>query len=134
MGLNVFSLDGLLIKEQKTWLLRCYACFHVTSLMEKKFCPKCGNKTLKRVSCTLNADGTKQIHISTRKQLSKRGKKFPLPTPRGGKHAINPILTADQNLPQQRITRLARTKTDALSEDYIAGNKDKKIFSDPNNS
>ncbi len=58
-------------KETKTWILRCYACFHTTPLMEKVFCPKCGNKTLKRVSVTLNRDGTQQIHISMRRPLNR---------------------------------------------------------------
>ena len=93
LHLNVLSTDGLLIKETKTWILRCYACFKTTPKMDKKFCPSCGNKTLKRVSVTLNADGTQQIHISTRKALSKRGKKFSLPKPQGGKYAVNPILS-----------------------------------------
>ena len=93
LHLNVLSTDGLLIKETKTWILRCYACFKTTTKMDLKFCPSCGNKTLKRVSVTLNADGTQQIHISTRKALSKRGKKFSLPKPHGGKYAVNPILT-----------------------------------------
>ena len=64
LGLNVFSLDGLLIKETRTWNLRCYSCFHVTSVMTKKFCPKCGNKTLKRVAVTRNDDGSKEVSKS----------------------------------------------------------------------
>lgn len=121
MGLNVISTDGMLIRETRTWILRCYACFKTTTIMTSKFCPKCGNKTLKRVSVTLNADGTQQIHISSRRQITARGKKFSLPKPQGGKHAINPILTADQTQAQMRSSRLARMKTDALSEDYVAG-------------
>jgi RNA-binding protein NOB1 len=121
MGLNVVSMDGLLIKETKTWILRCYACFRTTSIMDTKFCPKCGNRTLKRVSVTQNADGTQQIHISTRRRLTGKGKRFSLPAPKGGKHAVNPVLCADQHLPQQRQTRLAKKKTDALNPDYLAG-------------
>jgi RNA-binding protein NOB1 len=62
-----------MLQETKTWILRCYACFHTTPLMEKVFCPKCGNKTLKRVSVTLNRDGTQQIHISMRRPLNRYG-------------------------------------------------------------
>merc|ERR1712020_368011 len=121
MGLNVASPSGQVIRETKTWILRCYACFKTTPLIEKKFCPKCGNKTLKRVSVTLNADGTQQIHISTRRPLNKKGKKFSLPKPAGGKHAINPLMTADQRIPQQKRTALARAKTNAMADDYVAG-------------
>lgn len=46
---------------------------------------------------------------------------FSLPTPQGGKHANNPILFEDQPRPDERPTRLARTKNDPLNDDYIAG-------------
>ncbi|PSN57590.1 hypothetical protein C0J52_00534 [Blattella germanica] len=46
---------------------------------------------------------------------------YSLPTPQGGKHAKNPILCEDQRLPDQRPTRLAKTKTNPLDPDYIAG-------------
>ena len=49
------------IRETKTWILRCYACFHTTPRMDKKFCPKCGNKTLKRVSVTVDSEGRQQV-------------------------------------------------------------------------
>lgn len=122
MGLNVASPSGQVIRETKTWILRCYACFKTTPHIEKKFCPKCGNKTLKRVSVTLNADGTQQIHISTRRNLHKTGKKFSLPKPEGGKYAINPILCEDQQFAQQRTTRIARAKNNPMAPDYICGN------------
>jgi len=122
MGIHVLSAEGVIIKETKTWILRCYACFKTTPRMDLIFCPNCGNKTLKKVSVTLNADGTQQIHISTRKSLSARGKKFSLPKQQGGKYAINPILTADQPVPQQRKSQMAKMTTNAFSEDYMAGN------------
>ena len=34
---------------------------------------------------------------------------------------MNPWLVEDQQIAQQRVTRMARKKTDALSEDYTAG-------------
>ena len=64
MGLNVVSVDGVVIHETKTWIKRCYACFKTVPDVSKEFCPKCGNQTLKRVSVSLNADGTTKIHIS----------------------------------------------------------------------
>lgn len=75
MGLSVVTLDGLLIKQVKTFILRCYACFKTTSLMDKIFCQNCGNKTLKRVAVTVDEDGHEVIHINFRRPLSGRGKK-----------------------------------------------------------
>uniref|UniRef100_A0A1B6D6D6 Ribonuclease PIN domain-containing protein n=1 Tax=Clastoptera arizonana TaxID=38151 RepID=A0A1B6D6D6_9HEMI len=46
---------------------------------------------------------------------------FSLPTPKGGKHANNPILIDKQPMPDQRPTRLAKTKNNPLDPDYIAG-------------
>ncbi|KAI4488108.1 hypothetical protein M0804_004956 [Polistes exclamans] len=121
IGLNVASLDGKVIKQMRTFIFRCYACFKTTSIMTKVFCPNCGNKTLKKVAISLDDNGKQQIHINTRRPLTAKGKKFSLPKPQGGKHANNPILCEDQPMPQQRISKLARTKNDPLYDDYIAG-------------
>ncbi|KAI4464498.1 rna-binding protein nob1 [Holotrichia oblita] len=112
---------GRIIKELKTYILRCYTCFKTTSIMTQKFCPKCGNATLKRVAVSVDSNGKQKIHINARRPLTARGKKFSLPTVHGGKHSNNPILSADQQLPDQKPTRLARTKNNPLGDDYIAG-------------
>lgn len=121
MNLNVAALDGRMIKQLRTFILRCHTCYKTTSLMEKVFCPKCGNKTLKKVAVSVDSEGKQKIHINGRKQLTGRGTKFSLPTPKGGKHANNPILFEDQRIPQQRPTRQARMKNNPLDSDYIAG-------------
>lgn len=41
--------------------------------------------------------------------------------PQGGKHAVNPRLVEDARRPHQKPTKLARTKTNAMDADYIAG-------------
>jgi len=126
IGLHVASPYGCqLIKETKTWILRCYACKETTPDMTKKFCPRCGNPTLKRVSVTLNEDGSQQIHINSKRQLTSRGKKFSLPAPKGGKHAVNPVLCDADAFNRRRghqITKMARNKTNAMDPDYVAGN------------
>lgn len=123
MNLNVSALDGRLIKQLRTFILRCYTCFKTTSLMTKKFCPKCGNNTLKKVAVSLDKNGKMKIHINPKHPLTARGKKYSLPTIKGGKHPNNPILVEDQPMPDNRPTRLARTKTNPLDDDYIAGEK-----------
>ncbi|XP_011314804.1 RNA-binding protein NOB1 [Fopius arisanus] len=121
IGLNVAALDGRVIRQMRTFIFRCYACFKTTSIMTKVFCPNCGLKTLKKVAVSLDDQGNEKIHINFRKPLSAKGKKFSLPTPKGGKHANNPILCEDQPIPDQRPSRLARMKNDPLNDDYIAG-------------
>ncbi|XP_037104002.1 RNA-binding protein NOB1-like [Syngnathus acus] len=122
MGLHVVSLRGMLIKQARNYILRCHACFTTTSDMSKQFCPKCGNRTLKKVSVSVDEDGHVHMHFSSNpKVLSARGLRYNLPLPRGGKHSQNPHVCEDQRFPQQRLSRKARQKTDAWDPDYAAG-------------
>ncbi|XP_013112396.2 RNA-binding protein NOB1 [Stomoxys calcitrans] len=121
MNLNLCALNGRVIKHLRTYILRCYACFKTTSIMTKVFCPNCGNKTLKRVAVSLDENGKQVIHINTRRPLTKKYKNQSIPRFRGGKHSRNPILFEDQPIPRQMPSRVAKTKTNALEEDYIAG-------------
>ncbi|XKL60705.1 hypothetical protein PGB90_007762 [Kerria lacca] len=121
IGLNVVTSDGKVIKELRTYILRCYGCFKTTSNMKKMFCPNCGNKTLKRVSVYLDKNGNKSIFINFKKPISTKGKRFSLPMPESGKHAVNPRLVEDARRPHQKPSKLAKTKTDALQDDYLAG-------------
>lgn len=43
--------------------------------MTKVFCPKCGNKTLKKVAVSVDENGQQVIHINPRKPLTARGKR-----------------------------------------------------------
>lgn len=122
LGLNILGTDGMVIKETKTWILRCYGCLATTPNMAKKFCPRCGNSTLKRVSVTVNRDGTQQIHISTRRQLTAKGKRFSLPAPKGGKHGLNPRLFEDQREAQQRLSKKALMAANPSADEYVQGN------------
>ena len=121
MGLNVTSLDGRVIKQMRTFILRCYTCFKTTADVTKIFCPKCGHKTLKRVAVSVNDKGEQMIHINARRNITAKYKNQPLPLPKGGKHANNPILFEDQPLPQQRLSKKAQMITDALDDNYTAG-------------
>ncbi|XP_055303672.1 RNA-binding protein NOB1 [Sitodiplosis mosellana] len=121
INLNIAALDGRIIKQMRTYILRCYACFKTTSIMTKLFCPNCGHKTLKRVAVSIDENGQQVIHINLRRPLTAKGKNQSIPKPRGGKHSSNPILFEDQPIPKQFPSRVARTKTNAMDEDYIAG-------------
>ncbi|XP_056334118.1 RNA-binding protein NOB1 [Danio aesculapii] len=121
IGLNVLSVNGMLIKNTRSYILRCHACFKTTTNMNKSFCPNCGNSTLKKIAVTLNEDGTMQMHFSRNpKVLNPKGKRYSLPMPQGGKHGNNPHLVEDQRFPQQRMSRKARQKTNVFDPDYLA--------------
>ncbi|XP_055638277.1 RNA-binding protein NOB1 [Toxorhynchites rutilus septentrionalis] len=121
IGLNIAALDGRVIKHARTYILRCYACFKTTPDSTKVFCPKCGNKTLKKVAVSLDENGQQMIHINSRRPLTARHKNRPVSKFDGGKHSTNPILFEDQPLPMQRISAKAKAKTNALGDDYTAG-------------
>uniref|UniRef100_A0A8C2JR71 RNA-binding protein NOB1 n=1 Tax=Cyprinus carpio TaxID=7962 RepID=A0A8C2JR71_CYPCA len=122
IGLHVLSVNGMLIKNTRNYILRCHACFKSTTNMNKSFCPHCGNDTLKKVAVSINEDGTMQMHFSKNpKVLNPKGKRYSLPLPQGGKHANNPRLVDDQRFPQQKMSKKARQKTDVFDPDYLAG-------------
>ncbi|XP_002741627.1 RNA-binding protein NOB1-like, partial [Saccoglossus kowalevskii] len=120
MGIPVLSLNGMFIKRTKTYVLKCSGCFKVTAIMTKQFCPHCGNKTLMKVTVTLDDNGKQHFHMSRRKIENKRGLKYSLPMPQGGKHATNPHLVEDQPFPKNRPSRKALKKTNAFDPNYAA--------------
>ncbi|XP_060041269.1 RNA-binding protein NOB1 isoform X2 [Erinaceus europaeus] len=74
MGLHVLAVNGMLIREARSYILRCHGCFKTTSDMNRVFCSHCGNKTLKKVSVTVGDDGTLHMHFSRNpKVLNPRG-------------------------------------------------------------
>ncbi|XP_069595198.1 RNA-binding protein NOB1 [Ranitomeya imitator] len=122
MGLHVLSVDGMLIRQTRSYILRCHGCFKTTADVTKLFCPNCGNKTLKKIAVSVNEDGGLHMHFSRNpKVFNTRGMRYSLPAPQGGKHASNPQLVGDQKFPQQRLSNKARSKTDVFNPDYIAG-------------
>ncbi|XP_043072768.1 RNA-binding protein NOB1 [Puntigrus tetrazona] len=122
IGLHVLSVNGMLIKYTRSYILRCHACFKTTTNMNKSFCPHCGNNTLKKVAVSIDEDGAMQMHFSRNpKVLNPKGKRYSLPLPQGGKHSNNPHLVGDQRFPQQRLSKKSRQKTNVFDPDYLAG-------------
>ncbi|KAL9586111.1 MAG: hypothetical protein Q9203_003970, partial [Teloschistes exilis] len=55
MNLSLLNPSLHRVRNIKTFILRCHACFSTTKEMTKQFCPRCGKPTLTRVSCSTNA-------------------------------------------------------------------------------
>ncbi|KAK3707992.1 hypothetical protein QZH41_010738 [Actinostola sp. cb2023] len=147
MGLHVVSVDGMLIHEARSYVLKCYACFscniqpitarkiiaqpirmlgygtvttRVCHQMDKRFCPWCGNKTMTRICITVDENGVTRYNIPNRKRpFNIRGKKFPLPLPQGGRCGDNPVLVEDQPRGQRRLPP-KRDKVEVLDPDFVA--------------
>ncbi|KAL0088612.1 Nin one binding Zn-ribbon like-domain-containing protein [Phycomyces blakesleeanus] len=97
MNMNLVSAGGHRIKKVRNWVLRCHACFTVTTDMEKKFCPKCGNASLMRVSCSTNNKGQIVYYLKRNYNYNLRGTKYDIPNPKGGRQVNNLVLREDQN-------------------------------------
>lgn len=127
MGLNVISVAGMLIKQARSYVLWCTACLKICTVLTKLFCPCCGNKTLRKISMSVNEDGSVQYNFSSQRMLCHRGTKFSLPPPKGGKHSNNPILVEDQRMPQQRPSKKSLQKMCIFDENYVARTSPFKI-------
>ncbi|KAL3243932.1 hypothetical protein MRX96_019518 [Rhipicephalus microplus] len=127
MGLKAVSVDGMAIRHARTFVLRCHACFTITKIMTKQFCPACGNKTLKRVSVAVAEDGSTKLYINYKRPINIRGTRYSLPMPKGGKHSTDPILCEDQPVPQNRLSKMAMSRVDVLDADYLSRNSPFKI-------
>nr|GMC80974.1 RNA-binding protein NOB1 [Ipomoea batatas] len=128
MGLRLLAPGGMQIRELHRWVLKCHACYKVTTEIGRIFCPSCGNGgTLRKVAVTVGENGIFFVHRILWKFMVHngyyffsffihRGKCFSLPLPQGGRNAItkNPILREDQ-LPQKEMTSLLQTTYLAVS-------------------
>eukprot|EP01132_Coremiostelium_polycephalum_P005715 gene5715-7110_t len=104
MGLNLISVDGLLVKEVKQFVLKCYSCLKTTTNMETIFCKHCGHKTLVKAMTWVDRFGNVRVGRGSGKQFNLRGKQFSIPKPKGGKKHNDIILTEDQYIHRLRVT------------------------------
>ncbi|CAG8956312.1 hypothetical protein HYFRA_00003693 [Hymenoscyphus fraxineus] len=133
MNLNLLAPSLQRIRQLKTWVLRCHACFHISRDMTKQFCARCGKPTLIRTSCSTDKDGNFQVHLKKNMQWNTRGNVYSIPKPvagtsngklvaGGGKGGWGQglILAEDQKEYVQATTNARRRKEkDLMDEDYL---------------
>ncbi|AFZ80261.1 hypothetical protein BEWA_031140 [Theileria equi strain WA] len=88
MGLNVVTLDGFIAKTIRTWGQICRACYEVYQNTARKFCSKCGNATVDRVSLKVDGDSGKVVAKDTRKWINTRGTIYTQPKPSTGRNKV----------------------------------------------
>ena len=81
IGLNLLSPSLQRVRNIRTYILRCHACFAKEKDMSKQFCSRCGKPTLTRVSCSTNSKGEFKIHLKKNMQWNHRGDRFSIPKP-----------------------------------------------------
>lgn len=82
MNLNLLSPQLTRIRNLRSTVLRCHACFFVIKSQDtsKQFCPRCGKPTLTKVTCTTDANtGEFKLHLKKKMQWNTRGDKFTIP-------------------------------------------------------
>jgi RNA-binding protein NOB1 len=133
MNLNLLSPKLMRVRELKSWVLRCHACFHVSKDMTKQFCPRCGKPSLMRASCSTDKNGNFKVHLKKNMQYNTRGNVYSIPKPvagtsngklvsGGGKGGWGQglILAEDQKEYVQAMTGARRKKEkDLMDEDYL---------------
>ena len=135
MNLTLLNTSLQRVRNIKTFILRCHACFEKTKDMTKQFCPRCGKPTLTRVSCSTNSKGEFKIHLKKNMQWNHRGDRYSIPKPvsgaangkvgqgKGGGQGgwgQNLILTEDQKEYVRAIDgRGRRRQTDLMDDDYL---------------
>ena len=117
IGLHVVSIDGMLIKYAKKYVLKCYGCFNVSEDCTRQFCSQCGHKTLEKVAITIDENGVKWYQRLSKKERTKRGKRYSLPNPKGGRQGNNSRQTADQVKYKNNFK--LRSKVDVLSSEFV---------------
>ncbi|KAI0143149.1 Nin one binding Zn-ribbon like-domain-containing protein [Xylariaceae sp. FL1272] len=134
MNINLISSGLSRITRVKTWVLRCHGCFQITRDTSKQFCPRCGQATLTRVSCSTDQAGNFTVHLKKNFQWNNRGNVYSVPKPvhgspsgkargpGGGKNGWGRqlIFAEDQKEYLKKSTEQKRAKqTDLMDEDYL---------------
>ncbi|KAL8824535.1 MAG: hypothetical protein Q9170_008126 [Blastenia crenularia] len=135
MNLNLLNSSFQRVRNLKTFVLRCHACFEKTKDMKKQFCPRCGKPTLTRVSCSTNSRGEFKMHLKKNMQWNHRGDRYSIPKPvpgnangkigqgkGGGKGGWGQsLILAEDQKEYLRATGGNRGKkeTDLMDQDYL---------------
>ncbi|OAA49219.1 D-site 20S pre-rRNA nuclease [Cordyceps fumosorosea ARSEF 2679] len=136
MNLNLVTPSFARITQLKTWVLRCHGCFAVTRQTERQFCPRCGQPTLLRTSCSTDAQGVARLHLKRGFQFNNRGNVYSVPKPVHGtphgrlaKHAggknnwgAGLVLAEDQKeYVRAAEAQRRQKKRDLMDEEFLPG-------------
>lgn len=135
IGLNLLSPSLQRVRNIRTYILRCHACFAKEKDTSKQFCSRCGKPTLTRVSCSTNSKGEFKIHLKKNMQWNHRGDRYSIPKPvsgasngkvgqgkGGGKGGWGQelILAEDQKEYLRAVEgRSEKKETNLMDEDYL---------------
>lgn len=132
MNLNLLSPSMARVKNLRTYVMRCHACFNVSKDLSKQFCGRCGQPSLTRVSCSTSANGEFKLHLKKNMQWNSRGDRYSIPKPvhgssngrikGGGKGGWgNDLILAEDQKEYQHAAILERRhkERNLMDEDYL---------------
>lgn len=95
MGINVISVNGMMVRGLKNFLFKCYTCNQFNFDTTILFCQNCGYNTLMKIGYKINDKG-EGIIFDKDADRRVRGTQFDIPKPTIGKRATVYILSEDQ--------------------------------------
>jgi len=125
MNLHILSLDGMIIRKVKQWVLRCNGCRTVQYDMDKLFCRKCGGSHLSRVGASVDSrSGEMKLHLKKDYKHDLRGMKYSMPAPgKQGKYEGELLLREDQLLGgawRQKVVKISKDVRSAFGDDIVS--------------
>ena len=126
MKIGVMSIDGMVIKTLRRWVLRCGACFQVHCKMDLLFCSKCGSHLMQRIAASIDhKTGKLRLHLKMNYVPKTKGSKCNLPLPgKQGKYDGELLLREDQLLVgiwRQKIMKIKKDVKSAFGEEIASG-------------
>lgn len=95
IGINVLSVNGLIVKRVKNFLFKCITCNEFNFDTSIMFCQNCGYPTLMKVGYSVDNNGVGTIYDKD-PEVRVRGTQFDLPKPKTGKKSTVYVLCEDQ--------------------------------------
>jgi RNA-binding protein NOB1 len=117
MGFTLLSLDGYRLTRVKRFKLLCRACKTINLNVERKFCERCGNSTLAKVSVYINDKGEVTYFENPRRRINLRGTRFSIPKPKVGRDNGNLILREDELMMGEKAQKVRALKKAHMNED-----------------
>jgi rRNA maturation endonuclease Nob1 len=125
MNLRVVSVDGMLVRTIRQWVMRCMACYTVHTDMNRIFCSRCGVDHMSRVACSVDAStGQLRLHLKSNYQVSKRGKQYSMPAPGKQGRFEGELLTREDQLLggiwRQKVVKMQKDVRSAFGQDVTS--------------
>ena len=125
MKMNVMSIDGMLIKGLRQWVLRCGACFRIHFKMDLLFCSKCGSHLMQRIASSIDEKtGNFRLHLRKSYLPVTKGTKYCLPLPgKQGKYDGELLLREDQlfvGIWKQKVMKMKKNVKSAFGDEIAS--------------